>query len=48
MFKSNETLGNLWFSDRMTVMPFAVVKTSESLMLIFFACVGAGITERST
>ena len=48
MFKSKETRGSLWFSERITVIPFAVVKTSESLMLIFFACVGAGITDRST
>jgi hypothetical protein len=30
-----ETFGILWFSDKITVMPFAVVNTCDAGMLIF-------------
>ena len=45
---SIETFGILWFSDRITVMPFEVVKTCEAGILIFCAAAGAGLWDRSS
>ena len=44
---SMETFGILWFSDKITVMPFAVVNTWEAGMLIFWAAAAAGLCDRS-
>jgi hypothetical protein len=42
-----ETLGILWFSETITVIPFGSLKTLESLMLIMGALPGFGITDLS-
>ena len=45
--KSKETLGSLWFSDKITVIPLLSVKTSESFMFNNEAVCGSGFFDRS-